>query len=441
MKYGLGLILSLNAQNFRAGTRRAAADLKQFGLAGERAFSRLNRAQNRVAANTTKLMAAFSGLYVGVAAIQALTKATKEYDYQLRSLAAIQRGSLKEATKFIEVLYKGNRNLREFSKATVAGAARQLVQAGYSMGQASEGAKLLETSLNAVVASMGALNADQAIQLGINLEKGFGRGQRAATELMDVVSQSINMFPLTMDKVQVALGYATSAAQTYNQDLESTMIAIGALMPVVATASKAGVAYRNTLAGLTKPFTSEQLSERGIRLRDSRGEMRDAMEILFDLDRSLDEDRAKDKAAGTAETETLIHRMFGIRGKALFTAISQLPYTAQNVGALKGIEGIAGMDPRDVYHLLRAATANASGETQRLADAMREAAKIVDQRFAASMENFSENLGAAFLPLEMAFKESIMGITDGLTSLGIGLKDFFTAIGFTKDGLSAMTRT
>lgn len=440
MKYGLGLILSLNAQNFRAGIRRSAQEMKAFGRHSELAMRRFERASSRVAGTTSALMGALSGLYVGVAAFQALTKQAKELDHQLRGLATVQKKTATEAQRFIDIIYKGNANLKEFTKATVAGAARQLAQAGYNLEQGAEGAKLLEASLNAVIASLGALNADQAIQLGINLEKGFGRGQRAATELFDIVGNAVNLFPLTMDKVQIALGYATSAAQTYNQSLESTMIAIGALMPVVATASKAGVAYRNTIAGLTKPFTAKFLQDEGIALRGPRGHMRDALEVLFDIDDALDETRAKDRKTGGAETETLIHRMFGIRGKALFTAIQMLPKTVKDMPALQGIQGLGNLSPREVYSLLQGVVADSGGSLQRMADDMRQSALVVDQRFNAQVANFAERLGMALLPIEVGIKNSIVDMLEGFGSLAKSMKSLASTIGFTKDTASGLAR-
>ena len=107
------------------------------GAEGERAMMRINRASAGLAKTTSKIVGLMSGLYVGVAAFGALTREAKSYDYELRGLAAVSKSSATKMRSLVDELYSANSNLKEFTKSTVAKAARQLAQAGYDMTSAS----------------------------------------------------------------------------------------------------------------------------------------------------------------------------------------------------------------------------------------------------------------------------------------------------------------
>jgi TP901 family phage tail tape measure protein len=411
MRYGLGFVLTINASNFRQGLRHSAGDIRRFEGKYSQSFKRMEMQQRRLTATTGKFIAVLSGLYIGVAAFTALTQEAKKYDFEIRGLAAVTKKTRGEMDRLVEGIYRASTSLREFSMVEVARASRQLSQAGYSMAAGGEGLRVLESSLQAVIASFGSLNADAAIQLGINLEKGFGRGKRGIEELYDSVGEAVNLFPMQMDQIRTALGYATQSAQNYNQSLESTILALGTLMPIVATASKAGVAYRNTLAGLTKPFTIAFIEKHGISMRNAAGEFRDAMEIMFDIDDALAKTRQRDVQTRGGETQKMLHQMFGIRGKALFTAIQQLPALVSQMGMTKYKDA----DPREAYKGLQEKLyAGSIGALHRLSGAMVQSSEIIEKRFSATIDNTSKLFGESLQPTVDAVRLAFIGFLEEL---------------------------
>jgi hypothetical protein len=415
MRYGLGFILTVNASNFRQGFRRAGQEVSRFEGRASRSFRRLEHRQNRMAKATTGFVAALSGVYIGVAAFGALTKEAIKLDFEIRALAAVTKTTASQMAHLVKEVYNVGRGFKEFTVTEVAKATRQLAQAGYSMAEGDKGLTVLRSSLDAVIASLGSLNADSAIQLGITLDKSFGRGDRGITNLFDTVGEAINMFPMQMDQVRTALGYSTAAAQMYNQSLESTILALGTLIPILGTASKAGVAQRNALAGLSKPATTRFLTEQGIKVRDAAGQFRDAMEIMIDIDDALEKSRRKDRSERTGKTEMLLHRMFGIRGKAMFTAIQRLPQTVSDMPGMKGVIRPGISSARDAYHAMQMRLKGGSpGALQRLAAQMGESSVIIDKKFKAAFANLTESIGTELLPILDNVKESLTALFDSM---------------------------
>ena len=419
MRYGLGFVLTVNASNFRQGFRRAGQEVARFEGRTSAAFRRLEQRQTRLAQSTTKFVAALSGVYVGVAAFEALTKEAVQFDFEVRALAAVTKTTATQMSRLVKEVYSLGRGFKEFTVTEVARASRQLAQAGYDMSQDGKGLTVLRSSLDAVVASLGSLNPDQAVQLGITLDKAFGTGTRGIASLFDTVGEAINMFPMQMDQVRIALGYSTASAQMYNQSLESTILTLGTLIPILGTASKAGVAQRNALAGLSKPATAKFLQKHGIAMRDSAGQMRDAMEIMLDIDEALDESRRKDRMNRTGNTEMLLHKMFGIRGKAMFTAIQRLPQTVADMPGMSGVIRPGLSSARDAYHAMRMQLRGGSGGAlERLAQQMGQSSVLVDQRFKASISNLQKAVGEGLLPIVDNVKEAFTALFDNIRQGG-----------------------
>ena len=419
MRYGLGFILTVNASNFRQGFRRAGQEVSRFEGRASAAFRRLEQRQTRLAQSTTKFVAALSGVYIGVAAFEALTKEAVQFDFEVRALAAVTKTTATQMSRLVKEVYSLGRGFKEFTVTEVARASRQLAQAGYDMGQDGKGLTVLRSSLDAVVASLGSLNPDQAVQLGITLDKAFGTGTRGIASLFDTVGEAINMFPMQMDQVRIALGYSTASAQMYNQSLESTILTLGTLIPILGTASKAGVAQRNALAGLSKPATAKFLQKHGIAMRDSAGQMRDAMEIMLDIDEALDESRRKDRLNRTGNTEMLLHKMFGIRGKAMFTAIQRLPQTVADMPGMSGVIRPGLSSARDAYHAMRMQLRGGSGGAlERLAQQMGQSSVLIDQRFKASISNLQKAVGEGLLPIVDNVKEAFTALFDSIRQGG-----------------------
>jgi TP901 family phage tail tape measure protein len=404
MRYNIGFMLGLNISSFRSGMRGAAAEVRGFERVQNKSLAKMQRAQAGMARTGSMITAYVAGIYTGVAAFSALTMASAKFDFQARALSAVMKESVSWGKEFHKTAVRYNASLREFNPEEITSVARALSQAGYDMR--AGGIANVSAVLTAVTASLGAIKPQEAVELGINLERGFGRGTRGMSELLDVAVEGSNMFPMTLDKITTSMGYATESAVSYGQSLESVIVALGALMPVVKTASKAGVAYRNTMAAIARPTTAKFMEKHGIHLRNAANEYRDLMDIVADVYSATSALRAKDAKDRTHKYEQLIHKMFGIRGKSLFAAFQQLPQT------VKGPGGMELDSPTEAYNYLRSQLAMAGGASARLADSMRLSTQIIDQKFNASMSRASIIMGEQLAPTVNRLKHVVTDLID-----------------------------
>jgi hypothetical protein len=169
----------------------------------------------------------------------------------------------------------------------------ELAAAGYSETEIPAGVAAIQ---NVLLAARGEVSQEGAADLGISLHRAFGTQGRDMTMLLDTVIAASNAFPMTVGKVRDAMGYATEAAVQLNQDVEEALIAIGALMPITKTASKAGTVYRGGGLSMVKPKGQEMLAQLGVMPTDALGKVRPLMDIFIDLDRELQKVQAADLA-------------------------------------------------------------------------------------------------------------------------------------------------
>lgn len=415
MQYGMGFILTMNATAFRSGMRSAAASVKGFEATSVASMRRIQAHQSAIAGYGRSMLHWASALYVGVAAIKALTGAAGKFDYQARALSAIMKTNVEDGRAFHKQVLNLNKSMKEFSATEITQVGRALAQAGYDMTGA-RGLGAVSAILDSVTASMGALSVEAATELGINLERGFGRGIRGMRELLDVSVEGANMFPMTMDKITMAMGYATESAVTYNQSLESVIISLGALMPVVKTASKAGVAYRNTLAALVKPKTVAFMEKHGIKARDAdTGEYRNALDIVADIDKAMQPLRQKDMKTGGQSYEAQLHKMFGIRGKSLFAAYQLLPKTTRGPGNTHF------KSSTEAYAYLKTQLMGSAGAAAELADKMRFTTEVIDKRFNTAFNSLAISMGKGLEPVVNQFKIHVATMVETMAQgFGIG---------------------
>ena len=407
MQYGMGFILTMNATAFRSGMRSASASVKQFEATSRTSMAAVNRHQAAMGRWGRQALYWASGIYIGVAALKALTGAAAKFDYQARAMSAVMKTNVEVGKAFHRQVMDLNRSMKEFSPTEITQVGRALAQAGYDM-TGPRGLGAVSAILDSVTASMGALSVEAATELGINLERGFGRGIRGMRDLMDVSVEGANMFPMTMDKITMAMGYATESAVTYNQSLESVIISLGALMPVVKTASKAGVAYRNTLAALVKPKTVAFMKQHGIRARDETGKQRDTLDIVADINEAMQPLRQADIKSGGQSYEAQLHKMFGIRGKSLFAAYQMLPETTMGPGGTR-----FGTAP-EAYAYLKTKLMSAAGAASDLANQMRFSTEVIDKRFSASLNTLAIALGKGLEPVFNRLKVVVSWVAEDL---------------------------
>lgn len=188
-----------------------------------------------------------------------------QYDKALRDFQAVtdtSNESMKDLSKtFIEVSQNG-----KFS-------AVELAQAAITLGQAGLSAAEVQKSIAAVAQLATASGSDLATSVDVvtSALTVFNMNASEAGRVADVMTASLNLTKLTMDKLQLGIQYAGNAAAEAGTTLEELTAALGAM-------ANAGIKSGSTLGtGLTQLFVElqnpskkllEELKRLGLTLAD-----------------------------------------------------------------------------------------------------------------------------------------------------------------------------
>lgn len=399
-RWVLGFALRMHTAQFSASVRSAARELGGFTAAHSRLLEGVRSQHAALVRSGVAVIGFFGGMTRLVGAFKRATNVAAEFQYQARALGNVLGLGYGAGEHLYLTFQRLNPHIKEFAPAEVVGRMKELAQAGYSYNEilSSTGA-----ILDAVIAGMGELSMDQAVQLGINLHRAFGTASMDMRALLDIAASAANQFPMTMNQIADAMGYATEAAVQFKQPLEEVLMTIGLLMPVTKTASKAGTAYRNMLKSLTKNVSIQFLEKEGISAKDEHGRMRSAFDIYADLMDRLDELERTDKTKARLLKEQAQQKFGGTRGAAAFAAFERAKYTIKGQRGTV-FEGKLFADTRTAVAAMRAGIGGAGNEAKRLADNMRETSKIIEQKFVASLEKAKTAVGSFLLPIRNQFQ-------------------------------------
>ena len=325
----------------------------------------------------------------------------------------------------------------EFKPTELMETVRLLGQAGLDT---SEIMKALSVSANAATASMGGLQMKDAAELMITVLRGFSLGAHEASFALDKMITITQQTPMAMEDVRTALGFATAASAAFGQSLDDTLIAMGLLMPITRTASKAGVAWRSAINALVRGGGIGKLQALGIEVHDVNGEFRSFIDIMVDLVDKMENDFPKLKKHGK------LANLLGIRGMQLYSAV--LNATAAGTGELAGVT-LRGVD---AVNQLRNAQMRSQGLNKEVSKSLRDEHSIAVKQLSASFEELKIAIGEAALPILHAFTVSLKGLTETLSlfftmwsgfpakiALGvITLKAMGSTVNMVRAGLSAL---
>lgn len=438
--------------------RRALADEKR---ERREAFSQAREERKRTLINlTAETMMLFGMLRGGAQRIFSVADKASDFQYQARGLSAMLQGGASSGLDLYKRYRDDYKYQQEVSPTDAMARMRQLAAAGYTEHEIPGNTAAI---YDVIQAAKGEITPEGAFQLGINMHRNFGGRYRSMRSVLDTSVKAGNVLPMTIGQVADAAGYGVEAAGQMGQTPESMLAAIGMLMPVTKTPSRAGTVYRNTALSLAKPRNQQMLSRLGINVVDSNNQTRDIMQVMFDIndelaklkatnldprhrqraaeieaeiaqidDRALrtkrdasnresfrqDRIRKHDLKAELANLqqradvtptrmlrEQLMFQFGGQRGGAIFTAIESLTRGAADA-SLRGtaLEGAQFKDARAAWEAMTSGLGQAAGEAKRLADEMRDTSKILKDSFAASLERATIAAGEVLQPFVDAMR-------------------------------------
>jgi hypothetical protein len=161
-----------------------------------------------------------------------------------------------------------------------------IVSAGFE--QEEEILKVLDLSARAAVA--GSANIRTTIQAGIGAMNAFGRTTNDLSHIFDVQFQTVKYGIFEYDQLNQVFGRVASAGSLAGQQLESVS---GALV-AISRGGFGGPAFEegatrvvNFFQELSRPKAQQDIEALGVAVFDSFGKMRDAMDIVADLNTKL----------------------------------------------------------------------------------------------------------------------------------------------------------
>jgi len=407
----IGYSLFLHTAKWNAEMRRASAELKRFGMdrkqINERFSNDLRQQRDDFRAVALQAGAYIMALQKMAQVFGTITVAAQKFQFEARALSVLMNGNADAGAKLYKQFEQVNPAIKEFAPVEVVQRLKTLMQAGYS---GAEALKHMGAIADTVTASLGSLSTDQAIELGVNLDKGFGKAGQSMRDMMDVAVAASNQFPMTTAQITTALGYATEGAVQFDQSLDSVLVTMGLLIPVVKTAAKAGTAYRNMQKALVRTETVDFFKREGIEVRQANGQFRDLLDIYTDMNVALDKLGEKDKKARDFKREQLMQKLGGTRGAAGFAAVERAQMTITGRGQF---EGARFADPRAAILASRMGlggqSTNAAG---RIAEEMRKTSEIIEKSFNASLDKASLAIGNLFLPAIDSLRQSFTWLVD-----------------------------
>jgi TP901 family phage tail tape measure protein len=201
----------------------------------------------------------------------------------------------------------------QFSPTEATLGLRELSQAGFTV---LESTKLLIPVLDLAAGSLGELTPQSAAGLASQMMHAFGISADQATASMDQLIKSANLFALSAGELPLALGTVARGAQTMNQSLSESMIALGLVKNLIPGVERASTAASVAMERMATPEVQARLQGLGVSVLDGQKNFRAFLDVVGDLIPKLDRMTEAGRAAFLLKT-------FGNEGLGGLNAIMQ----------------------------------------------------------------------------------------------------------------------
>jgi TP901 family phage tail tape measure protein len=277
-----------------------------------RGFDKLNRSVGKFASGVKKgAVAVTAALAVSSAAMANVIGTGAEFEQTLVNAAAKFPGEIRRGTEAFEQLEsaaKKTGSTTEFTASQAASALNFLAMAGFNaessvaalpgvVDLATAAQVDLATATDVASDSLGAfgLMTKDASKLGVNLAR-----------VNDVIAKTTTSANTTVEALFETIKDGAPVATTAGASIETFAALAGELANSGIKGSKAGTTLKNMFLSLSAPGAgaAKILKRLGVSTKDANGDMRDIVDILGDLNGSLD-------GLGTADKSGVLEGIFG----------------------------------------------------------------------------------------------------------------------------------
>ena len=239
-----------------------------------------------------------------------------EFDQTLVNAAAKFPGEIRKGTAEFKLLEEAARQVgrtTEFTAIQSAEALNFLAMAGFNAEQsvkALPGVVDLATVAQADLATATDIATDSLGAFGLMTKDATKLGKNLA-RINDVIAKTTTTANTNVEAMFEAIKDAAPVAVSAGASIETFSALVGELANSGIKGSKAGTTLKNMFIRLAAPTGAgaAMLKKFGIKTKDASGDMRDIIDILGDLDKSL-------SGLGTAQKAGVLERIFGLRAIA-----------------------------------------------------------------------------------------------------------------------------
>lgn len=273
---------------------------------------------------------------VGAGALMAafgLASAAEQFELAIAQVGAVSGATREELEMLKQAAIEAGIST-EFTPEQATLALNELAQAGFS---AQESIGLLRPALDLAAGSLGQLSPQESAGVAAQALKAFGIETGMAKVAVDQMLQASNAFAMRADDLPLALGIASRGAQSLNQSLTETIIAVGLVKNVIPGTERAATAVAVAMERMVKTDTQRALKKIGVQVVDSEGNFREFLSIIEDLAPALDK-------MTVAQRGKFLQETFGAESLAGLNAILGQVSTGLKTSTgetVKGAEAIA----------------------------------------------------------------------------------------------------
>lgn len=203
-----------------------------------------------------------------------------EFETSLKNVQAVAAATTAETEGLSNAILESSK-ITKFSAIEIGNAALIMAQAGLSMTQ-------IQGSLESVVMLATATGSDikTAIDVATTSMVVFKRGTDEMTKTADILTQSLNLSKLNIEKIALSMQYAGNIAAQNNESLEDFLATMAAIANSgIRSGSTMATGYRQLSVSLKKPTDKlkKELKSVGLTMEDVNIEARGFINVMDTL--------------------------------------------------------------------------------------------------------------------------------------------------------------
>jgi TP901 family phage tail tape measure protein len=295
---------------FSPTLKAMGANVQKFATDSRRHLSRTNQALRGIG-NTAKNILGAAGIVGGAAmvglAIRKVTTEFVELDDALTSAGAKFNKPILRGTKAFEEFGRVARQVGKSTEFSATEAAQGLEYLASSGFDAKQSMMALPSVVN--LATIANMNLEKAVNFASDALGAFGLKAKDPVQLQKNLTRLNDVFAKTGVSASFLFDAIKSGGLAFNnagQSLETFNTLVAALENAGVKGSEAGMAMKSMMTKLALPTSSaaKTLQNLGIKTKDSKGNFRDAIDILGDFEKST-------KNMGNAQKIAALSTVFG----------------------------------------------------------------------------------------------------------------------------------